>query len=138
LIADAWQLSGSWTFQNNDDQNDVDDYTLQPHHILKAGVAYNAPRWTLGLHNSYYSSYTDNVLLNPDRLVLNPSASAHNELLLHLSVTLTPKLKLDLYIDNLLDEDVYLPAQLGTRFFAQNTLMTKSGPSYLLRFSLAL
>lgn len=124
-----WYFTGSYSYQFNEDNEGVTNFTLQPNHIIKLGLAYTDKNWSVGLFDSYFDAYHDNSKLNPDRSDVNPSSKGYHNLSLNASLRLPQfhGVTVSAYLDNLLNEDVYLPAQPGTAFSTQNTLPIKSG-----------
>lgn len=128
---DNWYFTGSYNYQRNEDSNGIENFTLQPNSITKLGLAYTARNWSVGLFDSYVDHYHDNIINNSARVNVNPPSEAYHNLSINASMKLAELhgIKLNGYIDNLLNEDVYVPAQTGLNF---NTLPTQSGRYYML------
>ncbi len=131
-----WYGSGSITFQQNKDGNAIDDFTLQPHRIVKLGLGYSSEKWSVGIFDSYLSAYQDNIIHKPNRPTLNPKSDAYHRISANLAYH--PEnlndWSFELYIDNLLDESIYLPAQLddGTNI---NTKLGLTGRFIMFRIN---
>ena len=131
---DDWYFTGSYTYQTNEDDSGIDDFTLQPNSFVKLGLGYTQKDWSIGIFDTYSDSYHDNVNINPSRTKVNPSSDSFHNLSINASMTLSKfhDIKITAYMDNLLDEDVYVPTQTAEGFFGQNTLPTKSGRFFML------
>jgi len=44
-----------------------EDITIQPHGILKLAMGYSGEEWSIGIFDSYFSAYHDNILYKPTR-----------------------------------------------------------------------
>ena len=135
-----WYFTGSYSYQYNEDSEDDTNVTLQPNSIIKLGLGYNTKDWSVGIFDSYFDSYHDNDKLNPSVNKVNPSSKGYHNLSINASVTLSNfyDVKLNAYMDNLLDEDVYLPTQPGSPFSSQNTLPSQSGRFFMFGISVPL
>jgi outer membrane receptor protein involved in Fe transport len=134
VFNENWYFTGSYSYQFNEDSQGIENFTLQPNSITKLGLGYTTKNWSIGIFDSYFDHFHDNVILNASRNKINPPAEAYHHLSINASLTLPGfyGVKLNLYMDNLLDEDVYLPAQPGSPYFAQNTLPAQSGRFFML------
>ncbi len=135
VFGEDWYLTGSYTYQRNKDGYGVSDATLQPSSILKGGIGYTSERWSMGVFDSFVGRYKDNIILTPSRLKLNPPSESYHRVSANLIVDLTSDgdWAVEVYADNLLDEDVYLPELPGTGFSGQNTYLSYSGRSVLVK-----
>ena len=110
-----WYLLGALTYQENEDEFGVDDFTLAPNLAVKVGVSYDQGLFSLSLFDAYFSAFEDNRIRNPNRLRLNPDADAYHSVSGNFSIRLPSpwrslrKLALEVYGTNLLDEDIYVP-----------------------------
>jgi len=136
------QLTGSYTFQENRDGNDVLNTTLMPNTMVKTGLSYDWNRGvTASIFNSFYSKRFDDVILNPNRLAVNPNASPYNWLTANLALHMNKLLNvqrpyevdLSLYGINLLNEAVYDPE---IDFKQINTIPAEPGRSFLATMSI--
>lgn len=138
LVSTGWYVVGSLLKQRNKDINNTEDTTLQPDFNAKLGIAYQRPRWSVGLFDNFLSAYQKDVATLPDREDLNPdSESVH---LITLNLTWEPlsdhNLKLELNVDNLLDEEIYVPAPIGFTTASFNTYPSvDSGRSVMTKAS---
>ncbi len=76
-LMNTWYLTGSYTYQRNNDTKGLENFTQQPHHIFKLGIAYSTETWSAGLFESYSSKYPDNSDLSEGRIKPNPSSTAY-------------------------------------------------------------
>jgi len=109
---DNWYFSGSLTMQQNED-GISEDITIQPHGILKLAMGYSGEEWSIGIFDSYFSAYHDNIIYKPTRQIINPPSDDLHRLSMNISYH-PAKLKgwiFETYIDNLLNETSYLPVQ---------------------------
>lgn len=130
-----WFLSGSATWQQNEDGNGIDDTTLQPDYTLKAGIGYQTNRWSLAVFDIYRDDYQDNIIVTPTRRQLNPDADASHNVSLNGTLTLPSihGLELGLYVHNLLDEDFWLSSVPGFTTSNLNTQPSvENGRTFLI------
>lgn len=115
IVSSEWYILGSFLKQRNKNINRTEDTTLQPDLSVKLGIAYQQPRWTVGLFDNYLSAYQDNIVITPTRVELNPESEPVHLITLNFTWEPSPEhnIKLELNIDNLLDEDIYLPPTTG-------------------------
>jgi outer membrane receptor for ferrienterochelin and colicins len=115
---DHLMLKGSYSYQDNRNNNGLWGSTLMPTSMVKAGATYDWPEGiTFGIFNSYYSQRYDVVMLNPTVPELNPQARPFNWLTANLQFNLNKlfnlryaqEYTLSIYGVNLLDEAVYDP-----------------------------
>jgi hypothetical protein len=98
--------------------------------MVKAGVFYSMKGYRLGLFNSYY----DEAQRINSASQVNPDADAYNLLTLKLATDISreklpaffPNTSLELFVDNLLDEDIYFPEVNRGRI---NTIPIRAGVS---------
>ncbi len=128
VLHEHWYAIGAVTWQENEDGNAVEDVSLQPHTVVKTGLAYRHSDWSAGLYNSHFSVAPDNQVVVPTRLLVNPPADDYDLLSLNFNVRLRDlhDAQLELYLDNLLDETVYVPVLPGTGLTA-NTEPQRDG-----------
>lgn len=111
------QLIGSVSYYNNQDENGVINVTHIPNFMMKTGIFYKpSPVVSMGIFNSFYSKPSDVSKVNSARSVVNPNPKAYSWLSANITMDISKWLKLkktsvelNLFVDNLLDEDVYLP-----------------------------
>jgi len=121
-----WYLEFSASRQKNENGHGVENINLSPNNSWKLGIGYNVDKWRFGFYNLHYSDYHDNILLDPNREIVNPSAKgfdwltfkAHAEV-----VTFANGASLDfsLELKNILNEKVYQPNDTPV-FYPINTL----------------
>ncbi|MDC0663481.1 TonB-dependent receptor plug domain-containing protein [Marinobacter sp. SS21] len=130
-----WYISGSATWQTNENQSGTEDTTLQPDYEVKVGIGYRANNWSLAVFDNYKTGYQDNLVVTPSRVELNPSSSAFHDISVNgtLEIERLRHLKLSAYVSNLLDEESWLPETPGTTSFTLNTLPgTVNGRTFLV------
>jgi outer membrane receptor for ferrienterochelin and colicins len=116
----GWFFTGSLSYQTNNDQKGNQDIGLVPNGMAKAGLSYESPRgYSLGVFNSYFGDAA-NITSSPNG---NPDADRYNwltlkgelEILKLLPRAEMPNITLSLFVDNLLDEDVFFPDSVFRR-----------------------
>ncbi len=109
----GWEFTGSASYQVNEDQTGVPDVGVIPNTMVKTGLSYQSPKgYSLGLFNSYFG---DAAKLDAPQL--NPNADSYNWVSLKGMLDIPkflerpdiPNITLNLFVDNLLDEDVFAP-----------------------------
>lgn len=136
-----WYLSGSVTWQHNEDRSGTEGTTLQPDYFVKLGAGYRSDTWSLGIFDHYQSGYQDNIVVTPNRVDLNPSAKAIHNVSVNGTLRLPQfhDLRLGAYVHNALDEDIWLPAAPGFTTSLFNTLPgVESGRTFQLTAELPL
>lgn len=117
-ISKNWEVTGSVSYQENEDDMGNDDVGLTPNFMAKGGVSYHIESGlSLGLFNSYFSK----AAKLEGAAEVNPPADSYNWMTLKGSLELSkfivrhdiPDIKLNLFIDNLLDKDTYFPELLS-------------------------
>jgi len=134
----GWLFTGSISYQTNEDQDRTQDTGLIPNFMAKTGLAYESTSGiSFGIFNSYFGDAAD----LPAATQVNPTADSYNWLTLKSSLDLPkyflrsdiPNAKLNLFVDNILDEDMHspqaptqrvnsFPARRGIGVFASATL----------------
>ncbi len=117
------EFTGSLTYQTNEDADRVQDVGLVPNFMTKQGMSYSSQKYTLGLFHSYFGD-AGRFQSIPER---NPPAEAYHLLTFRGSMRLNPWLptnspdvSANLFIDNLLDENI--------NFVAVNSTTTNTFP----------
>lgn len=116
-IADDLSVLGNFSYQTNKTNSGIEDSTFAPNMMAKAGVSYSGIYgMNIGLFNSYIGKSTDLTVTNGAPL-RNPKPDSYNLLTANISVD-TAKMwglgksghsLVTLYLDNILDEQVYTP-----------------------------
>ena len=111
-------FTGSATYQRNENQNGVENFTLMPNFMAKYGISYESLRgMSFSIFDTYIGNGKDNNRLNPARLEVNPDADAYHLLSANM-IFYIDRLRgregktnttLRIYATNLLDEDINLP-----------------------------
>jgi outer membrane receptor for ferrienterochelin and colicins len=141
ILTPGKQLTLSYTHQNNQTADGIDNFTLAANNILKFGYTHKfANNVNMALHNAYFDVFHDNLIRNPNRKEVNPSADAYNMMTFNLHVPLNivasfsdTSSYLELYAYNLLNEEVYQPEVAGGQI---NTNPLRGGRSWYLSFTL--
>jgi outer membrane receptor for ferrienterochelin and colicin len=122
-----WRLTGSLSHQVNSDSTGASDVGFIPNFMAKTGLNYTADSGgSIGLFASHFGDSAS----FPQASQFNPPADSYNWLTLKASSTLArlnfPRTRLNLFIDNLLNEHVYFPE---INFRNVNTLPLRPGIS---------
>ncbi|MHB8100301.1 MAG: TonB-dependent receptor plug domain-containing protein [Sulfuricurvum sp.] len=117
-IYEGINLIGNFSYQTNKTDNGIKDSTFAPKMMLKTGINYERIHgMNIGVFNSYIGTSTDLNATQPNAPAINPKADAYNLLSANISID-TAKMwgigktghsLIALYLDNLLDEEVYAP-----------------------------
>jgi hypothetical protein len=128
VLQDRWYLLGSVTWQENENGDGVEDVSLQPSHMVKAGIAYRQLDWSVGLFNIHAGQSPDNRVVVPNRIELNPEADTYDMLSLNINMRMRSlaDAQLEIYLDNLLNDTIYRPVVPGTGL-ALNTVPYRQG-----------
>lgn len=135
-----WHFTASISGQKNKSGNGVEDITLNPDIIVKAGVGYRARNWSVGLFDVYKDAYKKPPA-SSNQQTLNPRSTAHHFITLNAKRTFAAldDVEIGIYVDNLLDEDIWLPTREGFTTSGINTLPAlDSGRSFLISATLPL
>jgi len=117
-LTERLSLTGSVTYQQNEDDAGVKNSNLAPNLMAKLGFSYENPAgYSLGIFNTYFSKPKDIKEIKPTVNVVNPPAEAYNLLTANIKFNLfkiwgwskQSDPTITFYIDNLLDEDIYYP-----------------------------
>lgn len=132
-LGKKWSLQGSASNQTNKDDQGRRDAKLGSNLMIKIGLNYEHGNGiSLGLFNSYFGDAGKIEHLVPGVSVVNPPADAYSLLTGNLNINLPellgkhnmPDTTFSLYLDNLLDEDIFQP-DINTKVV--NTIPTYSG-----------
>jgi len=114
-VNEDFNILGNFSYQINKTNSGVKDTTFTPNMMAKLGGSYSGFHgMNIAVFNSYIGSSNDQSIANS---ALNPEPDAYNLLTANLSVDAAQtwgigkrgQSLLSLYLDNLLDEDVYSP-----------------------------
>ncbi|MFM9836673.1 MAG: TonB-dependent receptor plug domain-containing protein [Cyclobacteriaceae bacterium] len=123
LVQDL-QITATYAYQESRNNKDQTNTTTVPNDMLKIGISYVfAKGLTLGVFNSYFSKPGDVINSQTDltiaqqRVLANPVPGDFNLMTLNLNtdfkklfnLTNTPAIILNVYADNLLDQQYYYP-----------------------------
>ena len=142
-VDEHWALHGSATYQQSDDNSNVDDVSLSPNVMAKLGLSYQTNSGhSFAAFNSYFGEPADISQHNPGVAQVNPKAEAYNLLTLNASLNLNrllgksngSNMSLELYVDNALNEAIYYPEFNRKRI---NAIPVYSGRAYYATFKLA-
>lgn len=135
-------LHFGWTYQENENNQGVDDFTLLPNTLIKLGISTALhPRIRLGVFDHYTGSAPDITAINPGTQAVNPTADATHlvtaQLAFDLGQIATSRMKdfhLKIYGYNLLDADHSINEFVRQQI---NTLPYEEGPSVTVRLGVA-
>ena len=136
-------LLGSATYQQSDDNSDVDDVSFSSNVMLKFGRSYSTDQGhTYSIFNSYFGDPAEISQHNPDVATVNPEAEAYHLMTLNVGLDIDhllrrssgPQMRLELYIDNALDEDILYPEFNQKNI---NSIPVHSGRAYYATFNVA-
>ena len=111
-----WLFTANTSYQTNADADNNNDVTYSPDWMLKAGIAHDFTAGaSAGLFYHYFAAAT---LQNEEALYYNENPSGYHLLTLNFNANvgrwlLKPGLEhlsLSLYLDNLLDQEIYFPS----------------------------
>lgn len=116
-LSKSLSLIGNASYQENETDSGVENGTFAPQVMVKFGASYkNSTGLTLAAFNSYIGESTDlGEVTNDPSININPAADSYNLLTANASID-TGKMWslgkpgqsiLSLYLDNILDEDIY-------------------------------
>lgn len=136
-----WFVTGAYTYQRNETNTGIQDFTLVPRQLGKFGVGYRySDALTVGLFDSYSGRAADVVARAPTRLAVNPPADSNHLLTLQLTLNTSAWVggaetssHLKLYGYNLLDEAIHQPEFVGQQV---NTLPARSGRAWYLSWEI--
>ena len=140
-LDDVWDLTGSLSYQQSEDKGGTTDVTFSPNLMAKFGISYDAGKgYTAGLFNSYFSDAGKTENTRTGVAVVNPKAEAYNLMTANLEIdiptvlknTSMPATKFNLFVDNILDEDILYP---DTNRFTVNTVPQHSGRAIYARLT---
>ncbi|MFC2140560.1 TonB-dependent receptor plug domain-containing protein, partial [Candidatus Auribacterota bacterium] len=136
FLSKDWFLSGALAYQTNKLNNTYTDSTPIPNLSAKMGVSYQSDKGiTIGLFDIYNGKPEDVSVINPNRRLTNPVPDAYHLLNLNIDVDLYKLLQksrnvstfsLFYRIENLLDEDIYIPEWVAR---ATNSIPGRRGRS---------
>lgn len=118
LLAKGLELSGNVAYQENENDLGVKGTTLTPDLMAKLGFSYDAGKgYSLGLYDSYFGEPTQVHELVPLVPEVNAPAKAYHLVTLNATLDMGRFVgsgalagwKLQIFVDNLLDEDIYYP-----------------------------
>lgn len=123
-LANSWEVNGSATFQQNEDEAGQKDFMLAPRTMIKIGANRNfSGGYHIGIWNSFYSGVGKAETLQGNSVaVVNPPASAFSLLSINIEANLGRLLNTNslnavdatIYANNILGQEVHYP-ELGYR-----------------------
>lgn len=127
LPTEKWFITGAFSYQENENQNGVKNITLAPSFLVKLGVGYTTENISIGLYDSHYDEFKDNIIINPDRIPLNESSKPYDMVSLN-AIYHVPMQGMNLSVElmgtNLLDDEARIH-QLFTEVY--NTIPSEAG-----------
>lgn len=143
MPSDNLFVTGSLSYQTNQNQAGKDDYTLLPNWMARLGICYTFDYGiSLGVFDSYYSNGHDVRIRNSKAKIVNPFPDAFNLMTVNLNVSLNQLLgwsnkypiSINNYIYNVLDENIYYPEIFRSVI---NSLPARQGRSFYTELKLA-
>lgn len=142
------QISSSFSYQKNSSKQvasntTIDNISLQANRMFKVGYSNRFKNnIVFGLFDSWFDDAHDNIVLNPNRIEVNPEASAYHLVSANIKIPLQltsrafgKRATINLYSYNLLDEEIYQPEIAGKVI---NTNPLRAGRSFYLSFALSI
>jgi len=120
FINSSTNLISSYSYQINENNSNVKNITLAPNNQFKIGINHKFENnINIALFNSYFSKAFDNKLRHPNRQLVNPNADSYNLLTANIKIPTSllgfkhSDATFEVYVYNLLDEDIYQPEVAG-------------------------
>jgi len=115
--AENWNVQGNVSYQSNRNDEGLRKTTYQPSWMAKGGITHQTGAYSMSLYASYFGEPTQLIDFNSDLPELNPDADAYLLVTSNLSIEVGKllannrydTLTFSLYVDNLLDEEIYYP-----------------------------
>jgi outer membrane cobalamin receptor len=120
-----FNFTGSYSYQQNENERGIKDVSFISNHMIKAGIAYNSPKGlSIGVFSSHFSKPNNmddfyRTDTNPNPIVIrNEVPTSFNLLSVNIDLKLnklfnlgekSPDLVFNIYGTNLLDKEVYDP-----------------------------
>lgn len=109
--------TGSVSYQTNENDDGITDAALHPDWMVKLGLLYNTPKFSIGVFDSYFGQPEETTLVRSDSAVVNSIPDDYHLLSAKISFDIFKifnypnKIRPGLSIegDNLLDEDIRYP-----------------------------
>ena len=129
-FADNWLLTGGMTTQSNQEGSGIDDFTLAADWEARIGLAYSGSWFSVGLYDIVTSKFPESSVRNPAAVAnLNPDSKTFHRISINTRFDLSrymPGATLKLYVQNLLDDNFYLPSGFAGGFDA-NSVPSEGG-----------
>ena len=71
-------VTGSLSYQTNENEADIKDATLHPNLMVKAGALYTGNRWSLGVFDAYFGKPKATTLVNTGSAMVNKEPDAYH------------------------------------------------------------
>ncbi len=116
-LGHGWSAQGSAAYQRGKSDTNIKNPTFFTNITGKAGILYEADKWSFGAFNSYYGDPEDIRGTNPNVTESNPQPKSYNLLSANLEIDVDAFLEtrqasnitFTLHGENLLDEDIRFP-----------------------------
>lgn len=138
-INEQWHLTVNHSYQTNETDAGIENYTTVPNRMTKAGFIYQSQQGiSLGVYSNWLGAATDIAVQNPARNAYNPDADSYQLWTVQLLADLgkwrasLQGLKVAVYGYNVTDALVYQPDFIGKRV---NTLPARAGRTGYLTVS---
>jgi len=77
-ITPRFLVTGSLSYQTNENEAGIKDATLHPNLMVKAGALYTGSRWSLGVFDAYFGKPKSTTLVNPGSDMVNKEPEAYH------------------------------------------------------------
>lgn len=144
-FAENWFVTGGLTTQRNREGSGTKDYTLEPDWEGRLGIGYSNNYYSLGLYDIFRDSYKSALIREPDAFEqLNPDADASHLISLNLKLNVGQLFgdtstfrdtSLNLHVENLLDQELFVPS-INVGVFDANTVPSRGGRVTWLEFKI--
>lgn len=141
-ISNSFYCAGNATYQMNENQDGIENFTTVPNWMIKLGAAFQNPYFSLAVNTNYISEATDVSVKNPSVNQFNPEAKAFVLLNANMNLDLSrifkianvKELMLKINVQNLLDEKIYQAEFVRS---IVNTIPMRSGRAVYVKISLS-
>ncbi|MGL1888469.1 MAG: TonB-dependent receptor [Reichenbachiella sp.] len=132
-------LVGSYSYQINENEDGLKNYSLSPNHMVKVGLGYQNEWFRMGMFNNWVSAYYSNTHLVSTLPIFNQEPESFNDLSVNLTFDILKMInvnseydfKISLFAKNLLDQQMFVP-QITPQL---NTKPTTAGRGFYLTLS---
>ena len=118
-LSKAIEMTGNASYQHSKDEEGTGIVTYNPEIMIKLGISYKSAQGiSYGLYENYFSDPVLPEDINSSAVIMNPASDSYHLVTFNMIVDLNHYFNdgfggnttLALYIDNLLDEQIYFPS----------------------------